>query len=47
MTYFNSKNHKANHAMRGNEQYYDIIGIACVLVFTLNLYKNIKNTTSK
>jgi hypothetical protein len=30
MTYFNYKNHKANHAMRENEQHYDIIGIVCV-----------------
>jgi hypothetical protein len=30
MTYFNSKNHKANHAMSENEQRYGSIGIACV-----------------
>jgi hypothetical protein len=30
MAYFNSKNHKANRAMRENEQHYGIIGIARV-----------------
>jgi hypothetical protein len=29
---FNSKNHKANHAMPENEQHYGIIGIARVRV---------------
>jgi hypothetical protein len=32
MTYFNFKNHKANHVMSENEQHYGIIGIACVHV---------------
>jgi hypothetical protein len=30
MTYFNSKNHKANHAMSENEQHYGSIGIVYV-----------------
>jgi hypothetical protein len=28
--YFNSKNHKVNHATSKKEQHYDIIGIVCV-----------------
>jgi hypothetical protein len=30
MAYFNSKNHKVNHAMSENEQYYGSIRIVCV-----------------
>jgi hypothetical protein len=32
MAYFNFKNHKANHDMSENEQYYDSIGITGVHV---------------